>query len=1276
MNKTFPSTRRRGNARPSSHRWQAAAATFLATMVAWPAAANFPMPDEPLTAGTRIPANLLFILDNSNSMTSNPGTSMENPDLPQVCRRSANGNCQDNDISTQTYVSNTIYFNPANAYRPWQTAVAGARLADANYSSASSDPSLVTGSTTNLGNTIQTFYVPKDPNNTNPAYLRDTTNYYRYQILNTANGNKVVRSELLNAPPAGVFVEQNETNVALPTYSSLRTNNTNRWARAGSDGTSTATQVPNDHRFTYTLPTTGGWTYTSFTVRLEGTGNGDLYVRRNSSPATNQGANTATQCASANTNTSNEVCTFDNPQSGNWYVGVRGVTRLTSTNNVRLTATYSRTRTVNVDGDLGCDTSSSGWRWRNCTEITDGAAEIRQNYANWYAYHRTRMKAAKAAASEAFSRLDGSNVRVGFRTINPSGAANADFNIPVNSNGGLFLDYGASQNRTNWYNRLHGATAGTGGTIFYTPLRTALNSAGQYFSTDEPYQSNTVTPLSCRQNFTILTTDGYWNQAFNRPADMQANSDGTNGPNGYVAEAPYRDDYENTLADIAMHYWKTDLRPGLANNVPTTAANPANWQHMVTFGISIGLRGTINPEGPYPGQPGGPASWPDPQTGNSGVLDIAPRIDDLLHAAVNSRGRFIAASNPTEFANGLEAALAAIEERTGSFSNVAANSTSLDAGTRVFQANFVSGVWTGELRSQPVTLAGGVAAVDCSSATPPAVGWCASKGIPTTGRKVYTSDGHFSDDGEGTTQYQAATPGQAPRAFPTNATSEQLASLTRDGVTGTQNAAYIAGDRSLEQTNPDGFLRNRNHLLGDIVGSSPAYVPGVNGAAGTVYIGANDGMLHAFDAATGAELFAYIPGLVNWDHLAMLSHPNYGHRFFVDGPIAVTSRQQTPSRNVLVGALGKGGKGLYALDVTNPAAFGEGNNVLWERRDTPLGNMGLVQGRPVLAKVRNGVTTTNAVVVANGVNSTSGRAALIVLDLDSGDVIREIAVGTAGVANGLSVPTGLLGPDGVTLDYVYAGDMLGNVWKFNLSDADPDAWTATRLFTATNSAGEAQPITGGITLAVHPRTNQRWIFFGTGRYMLHEDVGSTQVQSMYGFIDDGTTIVRSGAGANLTQRSIEVTGQTINGYPVRGFQQRAPLPEDSKGWYIDLPDTGERIVQDAQVVSTFLVTASIIPSGDACEAGGRGYINALDAFTGTSAGGSYFNLDGDGNTQEETGVPPRPVGSVNVGGGMPTLPNLLRGRFVVGGSGGSDVRGTQTLAPRWDRASWREIRGD
>jgi type IV pilus assembly protein PilY1 len=575
-------------------------------------------------------------------------------------------------------------------------------------------------------------------------------------------------------------------------------------------------------------------------------------------------------------------------------------------------------------------------------------------------------------------------------------------------------------------------------------------------------------------------------------------------------------------------------------------------------------------------------------------------------------------------------------------------------------------VWTGELRSQPVTIPAGVANVDCSGSGQPANGWCASKGIPTSGRNIFTSNGHNN----GSPTAPVVTNGTAGRAFPAGATAAQIASLNRPGpsisypVTGAQNAAYIAGTRSRELSQ-GGNLRNRNHLMGDIVGSSPAYVQETN----TIYVGANDGMLHAINGSNGNELFTFIPGIIDWAALGTLSRPDYAHRYFVDGSIVVTTRQQTPGENVLVGALGKGGKGLFALDVTTPGTFGT-SDFKWERAETPGGHMGLVQGRPILSKVKTGA---NAVVIGNGVNSASNKAALIILDVDTGAVIREIdtGVGTAALANGLSAPTGVLGPDGRTLAYVYAGDMLGNLWKFDVSATTPASWSATKVFTATDESGNAQPISGGVTVATHPTTNKRWLFFGTGRYLTTGDVSSTAVQGMYGFMEHTVALTRE----DLTERTVTATGTTSNGYPVRSFEARGPLPTGSHGWFIDLPASGERIVQDPQVVSTFLITATMIPSGDACESDGSGFVNALDAFTGTSAGGSYFDLDRDGDTNDET-LGNIPVGSVNLGVGMPTLPNLLRGMLVVGGSSGSGLGSPLTLQPRWDRASWREVRGD
>lgn len=916
-----------------------------------------------------------------------------------------------------------------------------------------------------------------------------------------------------------------------------------------------------------------------------------------------------------------------------------------------------------------CGTANGTWgscQYSTPTGRTEAAELV--NYATWFSYHRTRMKAAKAGAGAAFGKL-GQNVRVGYRTIWGRNGSSTSTNWPteanpiaVNYNNGIFSDpngaTGTNNNRSRWYSRLYGTIAYNG-----TPLHAALDRAGAYFSGDASTGAYgpeaKADQYSCRQNFSILTTDGYWNNLSNQPGEQDnANGDTITGPGDrsykYIAGAPYASANSNTLADVAMRYWKTDLRTDLTNDVPTNGNDPGFWQHMVTFGIAIGLAGNTGFSS-VSQVPANYNSWPNPNDAEDG-----DRIDDLLHAAVNGRGQFVSAGDPDAFAEGLSNALAAITERVGSFSNVSANSTSLDTGVQVFQASYISGVWTGQVAAYPIT--------NKVVATNPS--WRASEGIPATNRKVFSSTG------------------TAGTVFPSGATTAQLTALTRTGVaeypvTGANNAAYIAGTRTLELNN-GGTLRNRNHLFGDVISSSPAYVKDTE----TIYVGANDGMLHALNARTGAELFAFIPNGINWTNLGLLSRPDYAHRFFVDGPIVVSDRTQTPSQNVLVGGLGKGGKGLYALDVTAPGTFSE-RSFKWEAGGTSA-NMGLVQSKPIIAKLNNG---TMAVIVANGVNSTNGHAVLMIYNLQTGALIKEIDTGAGSAvqddpnSNGLSTTVGWDADGNGTVDSVYAGDLLGNVWKFDLSATTVASWGVfgrAPLFQAVDSSGNAQPITSGLSVAMHPKTYKTWVMFGTGRLMTSGDMKNKAVQSLYGFVDDGTTKYRSGANANLTGRSVVVKG-SVSGYSVRSFQANAALPTDSKGWYVDLLEpvsggaataVGERVVSDAQLVGDVLILSSVIPTSEACQPDGRGYLNALDAFTGTSSSTSLFDLNGNGSYTDDvldSNGSKLPVGSVDLGVGMPTLADVLRGVAVLGGSSGGlgkvDVRETRNVG----RVSWREI---
>lgn len=896
---------------------------------------------------------------------------------------------------------------------------------------------------------------------------------------------------------------------------------------------------------------------------------------------------------------------------------------------------------------VGCSNSNNGWQWKYCTETTGTgrtAAEERQNFATWYSYHRTRMKVAKAGAGNAFADL-GKDVRVGFRTIwgrTLSGNAITENKpILVDRNDGLFDDpngpSGANNNRSAWYDRLYGSVANDG-----TPLHAALRKAGEYYSNDTatgPYgpQSGSA-QFACRQNFTILTTDGYWNSRNN--ADLPGEQDNVAGslitnPAGgsyqYQPAAPYSSADSNTLADMAMKYWKTDLRPSMDNIVPTSSGNPAFWQHMVTFGISIGEQGTLNPEADLPRLAAGEIQWPTP--GN----DKIENIDDLWHASVNGRGKFLVAKKPDEFASGLKASLAAIVERTGSFSNVAASSTRLDTGTQLFQASFVSGVWTGELKSYAVSDAG--IATDAT--------WSASAGIPASGRKLFTYSG------------------TAASTFPT---------ATQESALGPDIAAYVAGDRSGELNN-GGQFRNRNHLLGDIVSSSPAY----DAQTDTIFVGANDGMLHAFSGSQGLEQFAYVPGGIDLQALKTLSDTDYAHRYFVDGPLVLSRREQTPGKTILVGSLGQGGKGIFSLDVSNPGSFGT-SDVKWESTETSGNNMGLVLGKPIIAKLNNGVM---GVIVPNGINSSGDRAALLVYRLSDGHLLAEINTGEGSAAdpNGLSAPTTRDLDGNGTVDLVLAGDLHGNLWKFDLSSASPTAWSTPTsrsvLFKAESATGGRQPITSAPAVARDPKTYELWVFFGTGRFLTEADVANKGVQSLYGLkIGDSAITSRS---TQLQKREIVVAGYR-DGVPVRGFEASSDLT-GARGWYIDLVTPpapgaaeGERIVSDAQVVANVLITSSILSSDDPCLPGGKGYLNALDAFTGSSLGSSFFDVDGDGDFSDEVlGPDDTPIGSIDLGVGMPTLSTIIGNLLGVGGSSGSTEDVPIDLSTTSGRVSWREI---
>lgn len=1137
-------------------------------------------PNYPLlTGGDAIPPNIMLILDDSGSM--------------QAVHMPSDKYSLNDNVSDRSYVNNTLYYNPDRNYLPWRTdkVALDSRLDAASFKSVSSSITGTGSRDLDLRDSSESyFYIPK-PGITNPGTT--SSRYDKYRIATSSSGDSY----------DGGVVQRQETSSKQLMSEKISSIAKNKWSSCIVINTGGADSV--------NIRTSGG------------SGDGDLYVY------SNNGCRNGERYSSRGGTNSENVDYPSSPASISFNIyGSSAVKDI----NYTVTATYSWTDATPPRASK--DSAGNAQAPRNQVD------EL-QNFANWYQYHRTRNKMAKAGASEAFGRL-GKNFRVGFDTIWNKGGDRTDvtgsnpaYPIPYQTNDGLF----ESSNRETFYKRLQAASAGGN-----TPLHGALQRAGRYFSTDDPWKDSTGNMLACRQNYALLTTDGYWNQA-----------DRAGGYTTKVGNAdkdsPYGDSYSDTLADVAYHYWKTDLKTDLANDDTLNT-----WQNMVTFGISIGLQGTMNPNNPVP--PG--YAWPDPIK-NSG----AERIDDLFHASKNAQGSFVVATDTDKFANALDEALRNIAARSASGSNIASSSTKTESTTLTFVAGFTSNTWIGDMIASPFN-----ADLTGVSNTPL---WALSKTFAAGGananfaqRTVLTSFG-------GTAQ-----------VFNNGLSSASVFARTATGtaaaVSAADNIDYLRGVQSKEEGQTDGTLRKRAYPLGDIVDSSPAYVED----SGAVFVGANDGMLHAISVKDGKILFSYVPKGLDFGEMAKLSAPDYEHRYFVDGQIDVISRaNQGNGKNILVAALGRGGRGVFALDVTNPTAMGT-SNVLWDQTfqtpaagTDPDGDMGYVFG-PV--RIRNGNAGKTYALVPNGIDSPKGSATLYAYELSSnGTVVKtHKLVADVGTGNGL-MSTGMadLNGDG-KIDVVYGGDLKGNVWRWNFEGTNPGA--AVKLFQAVDSKGAPQAITGGLGVG-RDTSGKVFVGFGTGRFISNSDVPgdgiTSQVQSIYGIIDTNSTIAGRTA---LEARTIPFSGKTKDGQDARGFEAYSVLGGSKQGWYIDLP-VPERVTTGPTIYGSAMYLTSVIPATgvDCSGASGTGFVNAINLFTGTSPkSGGYFTdptgvTDKDGNS----GV----IGSVGVKGGMPTEVNVTDTLVTVGtGTGPTDLSsGTDSeginppTGGRPSRISWREI---
>jgi len=917
--------------------------------------------------------------------------------------------------------------------------------------------------------------------------------------------------------------------------------------------------------------------------------------------------------------------------------------------------------------------SYSGHGRASRTDCTAGvctyAQEI-QNFANWYTYYRSRILAARAGIGKAFAK-QGTEMRVGFGAINYDSTGIDGVSSGTVVRGVRKFE---STNRENFFEDLYTRDIPAAG----TPLRQALNEVGQYFSSSNnrgPWGANpgindSSPHLQCRQSYTVLMTDGYWSGGSSYEASTsgaRANVDGTGGPTNtatgksytYSAVSPFTDGNSNTLADVAMYYWKRDLRTDLENAVPTSSANPAFWQHMVTFGVGLGVTGTVDPVDAFKAiDSGASITWPNPSPGTQNCSSAAmcqARTDDLLHAAVNSRGGFFSTSAPDVFATELAGVLNAITDRLSSSAAVASNSTRLTSSTHLYQALFKSGDWSGQLKAFPL-LAGGTIGAEV---------WDAANGIPAHGsRKIMTWDGAAGSSFSG----------------------------ALGGVLTATEVDYLRGDATLEVKNNCGacIFRNRSSRLGDIINADPHYVknenfgynslPGAEGSSysafvlgketrtAVVYGAANDGMLHGFRASDGVELFAYVPNAI-WGDLKQLTDPAYKHRYFVDGsPTAWDAYFGSSWKTVLVGSLGAGGKAVYALNVSSPDAFGA-SSVLWEFQGNDAAqqaNMGYILGSVTVARFPDGHFWA---VFGNGYESSGGKAVLFMVRVDSPTTVRMIEVG-AGPDNGLSTPVLVDSNGDRIVDLIYAGDLKGNVWKVDTSAASSAAWAsaygATPLYQARDALGNPQPITSSLEVGLAPAgAAGLMVYFGTGQYYETGDNSTTDVQTLYGIVDadgnsGGTTGFFSGRGA-LQPQSIIFEGK-VGSNNVRAVSDNAVDYSTQKGWYIDLlkppsgTKVGERMITAPALFNDRLLFQTIIPSISPCEYGGASWLMQVSPATGGELLSAGFDVNGDGSFND--------ADQVDTGGGnKANAAGLDTGVGISGGFGKPIKAGDKAYVP-------------
>lgn len=834
------------------------------------------------------------------------------------------------------------------------------------------------------------------------------------------------------------------------------------------------------------------------------------------------------------------------------------------------------------------------------------------NFANWFQYHGNKILAMVASMTEAF--LDIKDVRVGQFNINHRDDVKMyDLSLPFD--------------RAQFYDKItslqvSGIVYGGPGS---TPNRDGVDHIGVQFSRTDP---GAPIEAACQVNVGMLFTDGYTTKG--TAPNLVGNADGALG-------APFADAFPETMADIVTSYYegantplRNDLQPGQVPVSSSCEGSPEPWMdcqanlHMRFHAVAFGPQGSIYgvnaaaTENPYLFLP----DWNAAGAPNGSSGPVA--VDELWHATINGRGTFVNANSPAKVTSALKDALAFTQNAASITGGAAASSSRRDEGFLGYVPRYNATDWTGDLTAHVTSDGGEFSATVWSAASK-------LQEMKPELRKIFFSDAGVSlkpfDVGNlGGEQAAIDRLGFDPSAYYWRPVEEMV--------------AYLRGRHTYEKKNGVGELRDRTSPLGDIFGSQPEILTSAGfgysglpkamggGASGlgsygefvqttkktripVAFVGANDGMLHAFDASAGAtggsELFAVIPASV-MKNMGKLPDPAYHHRYFVDGSPVQGDAWNGSWKTVLLVPMGAGGKSVVALDVTDPAkAFGP-ENFLWEFTDPDLHE---TISKPSLVMLEDG---TWVAVFGGGIDRTpgsAGNATLFIVDLFTGTLLHKILLPPPSNLNQLE-QNGVVAYVPVDRDYnlmtdtIYVADYDAQLWRL---DADAQGQVTMgnggeRIFRAMDRNGRPLVVTGGMDSFPHHIRGQM-VFFGTGRYLLDEDteLNPGLTQAFFGIWDDPENPSSFDRTKLKTQHILEELN--VDGVETRRLTNEPVDWSTQRGWMIDLavkdiPNSVAELAIGEPVVALGRVTfTTFSPSaGDSCSGSGLNRLYSVSATSG------------------------------------------------------------------------------